>query len=87
MKMTKEQTIGSLYKILGLYENAVDDKNGVKESNYLTYLYNLAVLYNGLDEQYIYGCINGLYKKGLDIEHENVKSIVFNMIKYIERRA
>ena len=85
MKTEKRKRIDGIYKVLALYEDAIDDKNVVTFADYLTYVKKLSIMYDGFDNEEFYGLLNGLYKAGESIEFDNVKSIVFHMISIIDK--
>lgn len=82
--LLKRQRIDDLYKILVFFEKVEDPNSKIDKESYLKYLDKLYVVYRGYDNEKIYEPINGLRKLGMDIEHDLVRSIVFDMIKVIE---
>lgn len=82
--LLKRQRIDDLYKILIFFEKVEDPNSKIDKESYLKYLDKLYVVYRGYDNEKIYEPINGLRKLGMDIEHDLVRSIVFDMIKVIE---
>lgn len=82
--LLKRQRIDDLYKILIFFEKVEDPNSKIDKESYLKYLDKLYVVYRGYDNERIYEPINGLRKLGMDIEHDLVRSIVFDMIRVIE---
>lgn len=82
--LLKRQRIDDLYKILIFFEKVEDPNSKIDKESYLKYLDKLYVVYRGYDNEKIYEPINGLRKLGVDIEHDLVRSIVFDMIRVIE---
>lgn len=82
--LLKRQRIDDLYKILIFFEKVGDPNSKIDKESYLKYLDKLYVVYRGYDNEKIYEPINGLRKLGMDIEHDLVRSIVFDMIRVIE---
>ena len=85
MKTEKRKRIDSIYKVLALYEDAIDEDNIVAFGDYLTYVKKLAIMYDGFGNEEFYGLLNGLYKGGDQIFLDEVKSIVFHMINIIDK--
>ena len=75
--------IKPLYRILLLYEDAVNEKSKIKEEDYLKYLNRISIKYAALDND-VYDYIIGLYNLGLKVSHDNIKSVVFHMIGLLD---
>ena len=78
--MSQDRRADEFYKILGLWEDAVQ-KRTIEKDSYLKYLNRLFVKYYGLDKQEIYALIKGLYELKDNAGHETVKSVVFHLIE------
>lgn len=85
MKTEKRKRIDSIYKVLVLYEDAIDADNTVTFDDYLTYVKKLSIMYDGFGNKEFYGFLNGLYKQGENIGVETVKSIIFHMISVVDK--
>ena len=78
--MSQNRRADEFYKILGLWEDALQ-KRTIEKDSYLKYLNRLFVKYYGLDKQEIYALIKGLYELKDNAGHETVKSVVFHLIE------
>lgn len=84
-KTEKRRRIDNIYKVLALYEDAIDNNNTVTMDEYLTYVGKLAILYRGLDNKEFYGLLNGIRMAGMNVRKSELKSIVFHMINVIDK--
>lgn len=81
--MYKTKMIQNIYKVLLLYEDVLNPGALVSETDYLSYLNRMYVLFskNGEITQYL----NGLIGLGMKATHSNVRATVFYMIKIIDK--
>lgn len=81
--MSMNKRIDGIYKILPLYEDAV---NGACEfDNYMKYLNRVYIRYIGHGNQEIAESIKGLIELRESIKHDEVHRIVFHIISLLER--
>lgn len=80
--MDRNNFIGSLYKILPLYECAI---NSGDANEYLAYLSRLYVRVFCLGNEEIKDTIKGLLSMGITVSHEQVRRVVFHMINAVEK--
>lgn len=83
--MDKKEIISQLYKILLLYEDAINLHSSVKEQDYLGYLDRVYIYWRGIGCGDIFNIIKGLHSIGLKAEHHTVKSMVFHMIDVAQK--
>lgn len=83
--MDNKKQIASIYKILLIYEDAVDVDNSTVESEYLAYLARLYIWASGLGNTEIATTIKGLETVGMKISHKTIKSVVFHLIDLLEK--
>lgn len=83
--MQKKELISQIYKILLLYEDAINTCSSVQEKDYLGYLDRIYVYWRGVGCDEIFNTIKGLHSLSLDVEHHIVKSMVFHMIDIIQK--
>ena len=83
--MEKKELISQVYKILLLYEDAIDINSSVCENDYLGYLDRIYVCWVGIGNKEVYYIIKGLKSLGLEAEHQTVRSMVFHIINIIEK--
>lgn len=83
--MNKRKNISAVFKILGLYEDAKSENSVVAESDYLAYVRRMVTMYHGLECEEFYGLLNGVYKKGIAIDHSELKAIIFHIINELNR--
>lgn len=83
--MNIERDKSGIFKILYIYEDAVDENKEVDESDYLAYLDRLYIKYLGKGNEEVYATLKGLHKLGLKASHKSVKSVVFHLIDSLEK--
>ena len=81
--MFRTNMIKNIYKVLLLYEDIFDVNSIVNETDYVSYLNRMFVLFSQNEEILRY--IQGLIDLGKDASHANVKSTVFHIIKLIDK--
>lgn len=82
--MDKSKQVDGIYKVLALYEDAIDENSTVTKEDYESYLHKLAILHDGLSHSDMAGYLRGLAKSSTDLPHKRVRSVVFHMINMIE---
>ena len=75
--------IQTVYKALLLYEDVKDVNSEVTESDYLSYLNRIFVLFSKNKEISEY--IGGLIALGAEATHANVKATVFHIIRLVDK--
>ena len=75
--------IQTVYKALLLYEDVKDVNSEVTESDYLSYLNRIFVLFSKNKEISEY--IGGLIALGVKATHANVKATVFHIIRLVDK--
>lgn len=85
--LLKQQRIDEIYRILVLFEKINDKRSKVTKDSYIRYLDRLYVIYRGYGDSRIYEPIKGLRDIGVDIDHDIVKSVVFDMIHIFEKEG
>lgn len=83
--MSIEKDKSGIFKILYIYEDAINENKEVSEHDYLTYLDRLYIKYLGKDNEEIYATLKGLHKLGIKASHKSVKSVVFHLIDLLEK--
>lgn len=83
--MDKKDMIKPLYRILLLYEDVESGKFETTVDEYKAYLSKIGVRYIGAGYKDIYDMIKGLIYLGMNIKHDDVRSIVFDMIDIIKK--
>mgnify|MGYP006993849818 FL=1 len=83
--MYKAKMIKNIYKVLLLYEDVQNPGTLVSETDYLSYLNRMYVLFSKNNEITQY--LNGLIRLGMEATHSNVRAAVFYMIKIIDKGA
>jgi hypothetical protein len=83
--LLKQHRIDEIYKILVFFEKIGDDKSKITEESYIRYLDRLYVIYRGYGDPRFYEPIKGLRDIGINITHEVVKSVVFDMIHILNK--
>lgn len=81
--MYKAKMIRNIYKVLLLYEDVQNPGMLVSETDYLSYLNRMYVLFSKNSEITQY--LNGLIGLGMKATHSNVRATVFYMIKIIDK--
>lgn len=81
--MYKTKMIKNIYKVLLLYEDVQNPGTLVSETDYLSYLNRMYVLFSKNSEITQY--LNGLIGLGMKATHSNVRATVFYMIKIIDK--
>ncbi len=81
--MFRTNMIKNIYKVLLLYEDIFDVNSIVNETEYISYLNRMYVLFSQNEEILRY--IQGLIDLGKGASHANVKSAVFHIIKLIDK--
>ena len=81
--MYKAKMIKNIYKVLLLYEDVQNPGMLVSETDYLSYLNRMYVLFSKNSEITQY--LNGLIGLGMKATHSNVRATVFYMIKIIDK--
>lgn len=84
--MSSENLSKSIYKILLLYEDAVESKSESKLDNYISYLNRQKVRFIAIDSE-IAETIEGLRIFKDSIDHKTVKSVVFHLLDIIRKRG
>lgn len=82
--MSKKRNIASLYKILALYEDIFNENSPVTKESYLTYIDRTYVRWVGHGCEEISDILLGIKKLEMEIEHEQLKSMVFHMINLVK---
>lgn len=82
--MDKSKKIQSIYKILLLYEDMMNNESDVSIFEYKSYLDRMQVLF-AYGESEIIEYLTGLAWLGENATHGNVKTSVFRIIKLIEK--
>ena len=75
--------IQTVYKALLLYEDVKDVNSEVTESDYLSYLNRIFVLFS--KDKEISEYVGGLIELGDKATHANVKATVFHVIRLIDK--
>lgn len=81
--MSKNKRIDGIYKILPMYEDAVE--NAELFDDYLAYLSRIYVRYMGYGNKEIAESIKGLIELQDNIIHDDVHRVVFHMISLLEK--
>ena len=84
--MSRKNLVQSIYKILLLYEDAIDSKSEDKLNDYVAYLNRQKVRFIAIDSE-IAETIEGLRMLRDAIDHKTVKSVVFHLIDIIGKRG
>ena len=83
--MEQKELISQIYKILLLYEDAVESKSNVTEDDYIRYLERIYVGWVGIGNREVCYILKGLKSLSLEAPHTTVKAMVFHIIGLIER--
>ena len=83
--MDKKELISQIYKILLLYEDAINEYSTITENAYLGYLDRIYIYWVCIGDEEIFYILKGLRSLGLSVEHHIVRSMIFHIISLIEK--
>lgn len=85
--MSKKELIDSLFVILCLYEDAIDNEKSTTKEDYFTYLNRKYIFFYGRGNEEIACLLKGLQEIGFEVKHNELRSIVFHMISIIVKES
>lgn len=85
--MLKKERIGRIYDILIQFEKLQSQETNVTEASYRNYIDRLITWYIGYGNEEIEYALKGLYKLGIQAEHDTVRRIVFHIIDILDKEA
>lgn len=85
--MSKKELIDSLFVILCLYEDVSKPEKATTAKDYLTYVNRKYVFFSGRGNEEIACLLKGLEELGFEIEHDELRSIIFHMIGLIKKEG
>ena len=85
--MFKKERIDRIYEILIQFENLQKNELNITEESYKSYINRLIMFYIGYGNEDIECCLRGLYKLGINADHDTVRQIVFHIIGVLDKEG
>lgn len=85
--MFKKERIDRIYEILIQFEKLQNKKTNVTEFSYKNYINRLITWYVGYGNEEIEYYLRGLYKLGVQADHDTVRRIVFHIIGILDKEV